>query len=92
MGEAELFGVKAEMFWGNLPPDNQVDREPHECAYVVTHLQLCCVSVRVVTCRELKIVKSQAKTVAFSLRVRRPNSHVNPRRGSRIIVARSIVL
>ena len=42
LGEAEIFGVKAEVFWGNLPPDNQVDREPHdhECAYVVTHLQL----------------------------------------------------
>ena len=38
------------------------------------------------------MVKSQAKTVALELRVRRPNNHVTPSRGSRIRVARRIVL
>ena len=33
------------------------------------------------------MVKSQAKTVLLLLSVRRPNSHVSPSRGSRIIVA-----
>ncbi len=44
------------------------------------------------TCSELKIVKSQAKTVALASSVRIPNTHVKPRSGKRITVARRIVL
>ena len=28
LGEAEILGMKAEVFRGNLPPANQVDRTP----------------------------------------------------------------
>ena len=34
----------------------------------------------------MKMVKSQAKTVVWLLRVKRPNSHVSPSKGSRIAV------
>ena len=44
------------------------------------------------TWRELKMVKSQAKTVVLLLSVRRPNNQVTPRRGSRMTVAFNIVL
>ena len=39
------------------------------------------------TWRELKMVKSHAKTVELALTVRMPNTHVSPRRGRRTSVA-----
>ena len=44
------------------------------------------------TWKELKMVKSQAKTVALLLSVRSPNSQVTPSRGNRITVAFNRVL
>ena len=39
------------------------------------------------TCRELKMVKSQAKTVVFSFTANSPNTQVSPRIGSRTMLA-----
>ena len=45
-----------------------------------------------VTCSELKMVNSQAKTTVFSLTANRPKTHVSPSRGRRITDAFTIVL
>ena len=39
------------------------------------------------TCKELQMVKSQAKTAVFSLTANKPKIQVIPSRGSRMIVA-----
>ena len=43
--------------------------------------------VNVYTCKELQMVKSQAKTAVFSLTANKPKIQVIPSRGSRMIVA-----
>ena len=54
--------------------------------YVITHSFTALWQLRN-TCRELKIVKSQANTAVLSLTAKSPNTHVSPNRGRSITVA-----
>ena len=87
-GPKLLYGIELDNSYPVISYDVE-DEDKETLEYKKTTGQIIKIECKdgyslVQTWRELKMVKSQAKTAVFSLTANRPNTHVSPSRGSRI--------